>query len=38
MPPELLWAAAQRPDDDSVVDAWLRDGQLPDVAGARQRW
>ncbi|MCP5270606.1 MAG: hypothetical protein H6932_05175 [Burkholderiaceae bacterium] len=38
MPPELLWAAAQRPDDDSVVDAWLRDGQLPDAAGARQRW
>lgn len=38
MPPELLWAAAQRPDDDGVVDAWLRDGRVPAVAGARQRW
>lgn len=38
MPPELLWAAAQRPDDDGVVNAWLRDGRVPDLPGARQRW
>lgn len=38
MPPELLWAAAQRPDDDSVVDAWLRDGRVPDLPALRRRW
>ncbi len=38
MPPELLWAAAQRPDDDSVVDAWLRDGRVPDLPAVRRRW
>jgi hypothetical protein len=38
MPPELLWAAAQRPDDDDVVDAWRRDGRVPDLPAARQLW
>lgn len=38
MPPELLWAAAQRPDDDGVVDAWLQGRPLPDAPALRQRW
>jgi hypothetical protein len=36
-PPEALWAAAQRPDDTAVVDAWLA-GQTLDLPRPRQRW
>lgn len=36
-PPEALWAAAQRPADTDVVDAWLA-GQTLDLPAARQRW
>lgn len=36
-PPEALWAAAQRPDDDAVVDAWLAGRPLA-LPPPRQRW
>lgn len=31
LPPELLWAAAQTPDDDAAVDAWLAGQTLAPV-------
>ena len=37
LPPELLWAAAQTPACEAVVDDWLAGRGLP-VALARQRW
>lgn len=36
-PPEALWAAAQRPGDDAVVDAWLA-GRTLELPPPRQRW
>jgi hypothetical protein len=36
-PPEALWAAAQRPDDDAAVDAWLA-GRALVLPTPRQRW
>ena len=37
LPPELLWAAAQTPDSDAVVDDWLA-GRPLQPAGVRRRW
>lgn len=37
LPPEVLWAAAQAPASDAVVDDWLA-GQPVAPAGARRRW
>lgn len=37
LPPDVLWAAAQTPASDAVVDAWLS-GQTPQAAPARRRW
>jgi nucleoside-diphosphate-sugar epimerase len=37
LPPELLWAAAQTPDTDSVVDDWLAGRPLA-PPGMRRRW
>jgi nucleoside-diphosphate-sugar epimerase len=37
VPPDLLWAAAQTPKSDAVVDAWLL-GTNPDVLPAKQHW
>jgi hypothetical protein len=37
MPPELLWAAAQTPASDNVVDDWLA-GAVPTAPMPRQRW
>lgn len=37
LPPELLWAAAQLPDSEAVVDDWLAGRPLP-LPGARRRW
>lgn len=34
MPPELLWAAAQRPGDDAAVDDWLA-GRAPEGPAVR---
>lgn len=36
-PSAALWAAAQRPDDDAVVDAWLAGRPLA-LPPPRQRW
>jgi len=37
LPPDVLWAAAQTPASDAVVDAWLS-GQAPQAVPARRRW
>ncbi len=37
LPPELLWAAAQTPASDNVVDDWLA-GAAPAAPLPRQRW
>ena len=37
LPPELLWAAAQTPASDSVVDAWLA-GMAPAATSRPRRW
>ncbi len=37
LPPDVLWAAAQQPGSDAVVDAWLA-GQAMPGASAVQRW
>lgn len=37
LPPDVLWAAAQTPASDAVVDAWL-DGRPPQVVAAARRW
>lgn len=38
LPPELLWAAAQRPRPEPLVDAWLAGDAPPPAAAVRQRW
>jgi hypothetical protein len=37
LPPEVLWAAAQTPASDQVVDDWLAGRPLP-LPGAARRW
>jgi hypothetical protein len=37
LPPDVLWAAAQTPASDAVVDDWLA-GRVPQHGTARQRW
>ena len=37
LPPDVLWAAAQSPASDAVVDAWLT-GRSPQAAPAQPRW
>ena len=37
LPPELLWAAAQTPASEAVVDDWLAGRPLP-VPGGQRRW
>ncbi len=37
LPPDVLWAAAQTPAGDAVVDAWLS-GQAPQALSAQRRW
>ena len=37
LPPELLWAAAQTPASEAVVDDWLAGRPLP-VLGGQRRW
>ncbi len=37
LPPDVLWAAAQTPASDAVVDAWLA-GQALQAAPAHRRW
>lgn len=36
LPPEMLWAAAQQPGSDAVVDAWLA-GETPPMPQAARR-
>lgn len=37
LPPAWLWAAAQRPNSDAVIDDWLAGRPLP-AAAERRRW
>ncbi len=37
LPPDVLWAAAQTPASDAVVDDWLA-GRTPQAALAQRRW